>query len=271
MKFLMVNPAYYCVDYVINFWMDPVRNLVDADEALDQWMELHDSLSSRAEVTTIPGMDGLPDMVFAANAGFVLNSVATVSRFTHNERGGEEVIFDDWFAGAGFNPRRSRILFEGAGDALYDEHRKMVWGGHGFRSDPLYGATIEQRYDVSCVMLKLVDPRFYHLDTCFCPLASGHVMYYAAAFDPVSLAIIHSIVEPTKRIEVYEFEARMFCCNGIEVGKVYLSSGTSHSLKRRLRDVGYDAMDLPLGEYLKSGGGAKCLALRLDCQTGAKE
>jgi len=264
MKFLMVNPSYFDVTYSINRWMPDNIGRVDTVESVSQWMKVHDFISSHAEVTTIPGEQGLPDMVFSANAGFVLDGLATVSNFKCVEREREEGFFANWFSNNVDCAMHMRVPFEGAGDALWDEYSRLTWCGYGFRSDALARTILGTRYGINVVSLGLIDPRFYHLDTCLCPLSSGHVVYYPGAFDAPSLLEIRERVEPSMRIEVYEHEARNFACNGVEVGGYYVAHRLSDSLQRRLCDAGYKPIELELGEFMKSGGSAKCLTLRLD-------
>src|SRR5690606_24125496 len=108
------------------------------------------------------------------------------------------------------------------------------------------------------------DPRFYHLDTCFCPLAGGHLMYYPAAFDAVSQAAIAARVPPSLRIAVSADDALAFACNAVNSGERVLMNHASEQLQERLRQCGFVPQCLPLSQFIKAGGAAKCLTLRLD-------
>src|SRR5688572_24004451 len=186
---LMCPPQHYGIDYVINPWMQNQLGRTDRMLAQLQWDKLRQVLSADAEIALVEAQPGLPDMVFTANAGIVRGDVAVVSRFRSPERRGEEPFFHNWFEHNGFtiSPWPEEILFEGAGDALLDPERDLVWNGWGYRSDIAAANLLGKIFDCESIPVRLVDPRFYHLDTCLCPLAGGWLMYYPPAFDTASL------------------------------------------------------------------------------------
>jgi N-dimethylarginine dimethylaminohydrolase len=271
-RFLMCSPEYFEVAYVINPWMqgnvDHARHAV----ATAQWHALYDLLSARATVDVLEGASGLPDMPFAANAGLVLGERFIPSRFRHPERRGEEALFTAWFQAAGFSLLHSPAAywFEGAGDALLDRAQARLWMGHGHRSDLACADWLRDTLDIDVLPLHLVDARFYHLDTCFCPLRGGYVMYYPAAFDAASLALIERHVAPALRLVIDESDALDFACNAVDVGDAVLLNRASAGLASRLKAIGFDTLATTLGEFMKAGGAAKCLTLRLDEPTLGK-
>ncbi len=142
---------------------------------------------------------------------------------------------------------------------LFDRGAAILWAGHGFRSDPAAAPLLEKILNRRTLALKLIDPRFYHLDTCFCPLPQGWLMYYPGAFDAGSLAIIHDHVAPARRIAIDEADALRFACNAVEVGGRIFMNDASPSLLTRLRAAGFAPTPTPLGEFLKSGGARNAL------------
>lgn len=265
-RFLMCPPTFFDVTYVINTWMEGHVAGVDKNLAQAQWQALHDAISTHGEVALIDPASGLPDMPFTANAGVVLGNVFVPSRFSHAERRGEESHFERWFAEAGFrvlSPPEG-LAFEGAGDALLDRSESRLWMGHGHRTERACAEVLQDMLDVEVIPLKLADARFYHLDTCFCPLQGGYLMYYPGAFDEESQARIASHVPAERRLAVSEQDAAAFACNAVDVGGTVFINRSSTELEHGLRAFGYQTMALPLGEFMKSGGSAKCLTLRLD-------
>ena len=192
--FLMCPPTLYDVQYVINPWMHGNVNRSSRDRAEQQWEGLHDALCGFARVELVEQQAGSPDMVFTANAGLVRDGVAALSRFLHVERQGEEPHFRKWFDESGLTVRElpSDVPFEGEGDALFEADGSRLWAGHGMRSRESSHAYLRDYWGVEVIPLRLVDPRFYHLDTCFCPLFGGYVLCYPEAFDSVSQARIVS-------------------------------------------------------------------------------
>jgi lysine-ketoglutarate reductase/saccharopine dehydrogenase-like protein (TIGR00300 family) len=264
-RFLMCPPDQYDVDYVINPWMEGNIHKPSREGAIHQWRALHEQLRKLSEVESIPPQPGLPDMVFTANAGLVIGKKVALSRFLHRERRGEEEHFKRWFAKAGFEvfEMPTDLPFEGAGDALLDRQGACLWAGYGYRSELDSHPLLAQWLDIEVISLRLIDPRFYHLDTCFCPLEEGWLLYYPQAFDAYSNRLIEQRIPPAKRIAVSESDAARFACNAVNVGKQILANQASPELRNRLAGCGFTLLETPLGEFLKSGGGAKCLTLRL--------
>ena len=263
--FLMCSPALYEVNYVINPWMEGNVHASSKREAAAQWEQLRAAISGFARVELVEPQPGSPDMVFTANAGLVRHGAVALSRFLHPERQGEEPHFGKWFTDSGFAihemPRGAP--FEGEGDALFEWNGSRLWAGHGIRTLQCAHRWLMNLWDIEVVSLRLVDPRFYHLDTCFCPLFDGYVMYFAKAFDAESLAKIEKRYPREKRICVGDSDALRFACNAVNAGRVIVLSEVSLELSRRLDDLGFSVVQIPLTEFLKAGGAAKCLALRL--------
>lgn len=264
-RFLMCAPDHYDVDYVINPWMEGNVHKSSRDRAVDQWHQLHHVIKDHAIVDLVPPQKGWPDMVFTANAGLVLGDIAVVSRFYHKERQGEEPYFKDWFANNGFTVYElpKDLPFEGAGDALLDREGRWLWAGYGFRSELDSHPYLAKWLNIEVLSLRLVDERFYHLDTCFCPLSGGYLLYYPPAFDSYSNRLIEMRVVPEKRIALEEADAVNFACNAVNIGNIVIMNKASDRLKERLAEVGFQVIETPLTEFLKAGGAAKCLTLRV--------
>ena len=265
-RILMCAPDHYDVDYVINPWMEGNIHKSSRDKAVEQWSKLNFVLNDLAKVELVEGQAGVPDMVFTANAGLVLGDNAVLSRFYHPERQGEEPYFKKWFEGNGFNVFElpKDLPFEGAGDALLDREGRWLWAGYGFRSELDSHPYIAKWLDIEVLSLRLIDDRFYHLDTCFCPLSGGYLLYYPGAFDSYSNHIIEGRVPEEKRIAIAEADAINFACNSVNVGQTVVMNKASDRLKQRLGDADFKVIETPLTEFLKAGGAAKCLTLRIN-------
>jgi lysine-ketoglutarate reductase/saccharopine dehydrogenase-like protein (TIGR00300 family) len=264
-RFLMCAPDHYDVDYVINPWMEGNIHKSSRDRAVEQWQKLYHVLKEHAIVDLVPPQKGWPDMVFTANAGLVLGDNVVLSRFLHKERQGEEPYFQQWFEQNGYTVHvlPKDLPFEGAGDALLDREGRWLWSGYGFRSELDSHPYLAKWLDIEVLSLRLIDERFYHLDTCFCPLANGYLLYYPGAFDSYSNRLIELRVAPEKRIAIAEADAVNFACNAVNVDSIVIMNKASDALKTRLADVGFRVIETPLTEFLKAGGAAKCLTLRI--------
>jgi N-dimethylarginine dimethylaminohydrolase len=240
-----------------------IQDNSDKDKAIQQWILLESKIKELGgTVHLIDPKPGLPDMVFTANAGLFFGNTAIVSRFKHKERQGEEKFFDEWFRDRydsyQLHENEAEQPFEGAGDALYFRDTLIV--GHGFRSS-LESYAYFSEYIKDLLVVTLVDPYFYHLDTCFCPLNDGDYLIYTNAFDGYSLNNIRA--RGTLEIAIPEEEAKMFACNAVVIGNnVILPTGCPKTVST-LRERGYEPHELDMSEFLKSGGACKCLTLRL--------
>lgn len=264
-RFLICPPDHYDVDYVINPWMEGNIHKSSQERAVEQWNKLHHILKEHAIVDIVPPQKGWPDMVFTANAGLVLGKTVVLSRFLHKERQGEEPYFKQWFEDNGYTVHElpKDLPFEGAGDALLDREGRWLWAGYGFRTELDSHPYLAKWLDIEVLSLRLIDERFYHLDTCFCPLANGYLLYYPPAFDSYSNRLIEMRVPQHKRIAITEADAVNFACNAVNIESIVVMNKASESLKARLAEVGFQVIETPLTEFLKAGGAAKCLTLRV--------
>lgn len=259
---LMCPPTYFNVTYDINPWMTANVNHVNNQDAVDQWNVLYAMIRSAAQIRLVPPIPNLPDMVFTANAGFQFNNKNIIlSRFRHPERQGEEGYFADWFEANGYTVHRTKNYFEGQGDLLRDGHSRL-WMGTGFRTDLGAADEVETLVDQWVEPLELVDPRWYHLDTCFCPLPNGELLWYPGAFSRQSQDLIRSRFDTT--IDVCEEDALTFCCNSVCIMNNVFTPVCSDLVTTMLDKFGYDHKMFDLSEFIKAGGSAKCLVMDLD-------
>ena len=257
MKILVCNPAHYGIEYEINPWMR-VANQSNKDLALRQWVNLVLILQDMCDVVEMPGQPHLPDLVFTANAGVVANGIAVLANFKYPQRQPEKAHYKKWFEDNGFRCLEldNDTYFEGAGDCL--ANNDDLYFGHGFRSDrKVYEHPLWVQFRRKAYTLKLIDPYFYHLDTCFCPLKDNYALIYPAAFEDAK-------IEGLKLLPVPKEEAAHFACNAVCVDdKVVIPSGCPETAKM-LKDVGFKVRDTDMSEFIKAGGACKCLTLRLD-------
>ena len=264
---LMCPPEFYGIEYEINPWMNKERQ-VDHDAAVSQWNDLHRLLGEiGARVSLLAPVAGLPDLVFTANAAMIFGDVAVLSRFRHPQRQGEEEIDAEWLEAAGFNVQRlpADMYFEGAGDALFCGETLVA--GYRIRSDARSHQHVAKLAGCRVIPVELVDHYYYHIDTCFCPLAPGEAIYFPAAFDDYGRRALAEAVDTL--IEVEAAEAQSFACNAVVVGRQVVTNTGCPRLHAELKSRGYEALETPLSEFVKSGGSAKCLTLRLDGEEAA--
>ena len=273
--FLMADPAHFTVSYEINPWMqptawsaDPAANLLTARAG---WRNLKAALEAAGGVVhAMAGVEGLPDIVFPANAAVVLDRKAVVARFRHGERSGEEPYYM-----AALRALRDKGVLdeviqiegcyqEGAGDCIWDASRRLFWAASGPRSTPESVRILGQHFGQTMVHLPLATAQYYHLDTCFCPLSGGEILYYPPALTQAARAALHEHTTPDQRIEASAEDAEAFCVNAVCLGCKIIMAKPPAALAERLTERGYEVIGVDLAPFMLSGGGAFCMTLRLD-------
>src|SRR6266545_189442 len=237
-RILMCPPDHYGIEYEINPWMNRSLGAVRA-LAFRQWQQLHDTLVSLGvRVETMTPQPGLPDLVFTANAGLIFKNTFFSSRFRHEVRARETPYFDAWFAAHGFTIEHlpEDTYFEGAGDALFCG--PQLFAGYRIRSDVRGHQFLARAIGKQALPVELINPRFYHLDTCFCPLAPGEAIYYPAAFDAYGRKVLETNIP--RLLAVTEPEAVRFGCNAVVVGKTVITNTGCERLDADLRAWGYE-------------------------------
>jgi N-dimethylarginine dimethylaminohydrolase len=236
-------------------------------DARRQWARLMETMGCAGDVTFVEldADESVPDLMFTANAALVCGNLAVVSSFRHPERRREQRLYRAALARAGLaTTYLEQTFFEGAGDALFDRVRPLLYAGYGWRSER--NATLQLGDIVGCRVLPLllVDERFYHVDTALCPLTSGHVMAYLDAFSPHAQSLLRRAIEPGFLIEIGLEDALALACNAVEVDDAIVLHRASRGLRERLYDAGYRVFSTELDELIAAGGSAKALTLRLD-------
>ncbi|MBC7375479.1 MAG: amidinotransferase [Frankiales bacterium] len=258
-RFLMCRPEHFDVTYAINPWMDPSRP-VDRQLALRQWDALkaaYERLGHRVEV--LPGVHGLPDMVFAANGALVVGGRALGARFTHPQRTAEAPAHAAWLRAAGIEVVAPEHVNEGEGDFVVVGD--LVLAGTGFRTDPGAHGEAARVLGVEVVSLALVDPRYYHLDTCLAALGNDNIAYYPGAFSAEALEVLERRFPDA--VLASEHDASVLGLNLVCDGRHVVICPEAVELTDRLAEAGYVPVPVDLSELLKAGGGVKCCTLEL--------
>jgi len=258
--FLLCPPDYFKIEYSINPWMS--GEAVDNKVAITQWIGLVMEIQKAGGIVkTIKPTSNLPDMVFTANCGIVHDGVVVLSSMKHKERQGEKKHFTAWFEDNNYNivDLIPGVLFEGCGDALV--HGNYLIGGFGFRSD-LVGLEITAKaLGLHLIHLELIDPRFYHLDTCFCKVSNTHAIYYPGAFKSGEIDKLKDVIN---LIPVSEQDARGFICNSMLVNDTLLIPALNTDIEKELKNnLGIKTKYVGVQEFLKSGGSIQCLCLKV--------
>lgn len=257
-RVLMCRPEFFEISYSINAWMD-INNPVDKAKAQEQWQTLVDVYKSlEIEVDTIDPIKGLPDMVFATDNGLAIGNKVVLGRFLYTERQGETNYYKHWLESHGYETLLPSTVFEGGDDRVIGD---TVFIGYGFRTARGSHGEIAKFLGKNVVSLHLIDKRFYHLDTAFCPIDNDTAMYFPAAFDEPSQQLIKQHFPIL--IEASEQDALAFGLNAISDGHNVVISSHATDLIQNLKTRNYNPIPVDISEFQKSGGGIKCLTMEL--------
>ncbi|MFZ5608089.1 MAG: dimethylarginine dimethylaminohydrolase family protein [Pseudomonadota bacterium] len=276
-RLFMCPPDHFEVTYQINPWMTPdhwARNRdALAAQARAEWRQLKETYERLGhEVVTMAPAKGLPDMVFTANSGIVLNGRVLLAHFRHPERRGEEPHFARFFASLVKKGLLEEIIapdpgivFEGAGDAVWDPYRRFYWVGHSQRSDRAAVDMVARVFACPAVALHMVRDKYYHLDVALAPLSRGHLIYIPGAFNDHGLEVLKTRAGGAEwLVEAGEEDAAGFAVNAVNLGDDIVTAHCSDALRARLEALGYRVHVCPLKTFRMAGGGAFCLTLKLD-------
>jgi N-dimethylarginine dimethylaminohydrolase len=256
----MCPPEYFTVEYAINPWMDPELP-VNLSLARRQWSELTSVYASLGHtVRTIDPEPGLPDMVFAANGATVIGGKVLGAKFAYPERAAEGRAYLNWFRANGYTTVIDAThVNEGEGDIMF-AHQAII-AGYGFRTDQAAQYQVAELFGLPVISVRLVDPRFYHVDTALLVLDQDTAAYYPAAFDGPSRAALAAHF--SELIEASDDDALELGLNGLSDGRNVVLPVQAAGLALQIKSAGYTVVPVDLSEFRKAGGGPKCCTLEL--------
>jgi N-dimethylarginine dimethylaminohydrolase len=257
--YVMTAPRFFAVDYAINPWMDTATP-VDSATAVAQWENLRETYHRLGHVVDlVDPVAGLPDMVYAANGGLIVNGTAVVARFKYPQRQAESDAYAEWMQAHGYVPVHTRHVNEGQGDLL--PVGGIVLAGMGFRTDPRAHTEIAEIIGLPVVSLQLIDPRFYHLDTALTVLDDTTIAYYPPAFAECSRTRLEKLFPDA--IVVASADAYAFGLNAVSDGRHVVCPAAAVGFAEQLDQAGFEAIGVEMSELLKGGGSVKCCTLEV--------
>ncbi|MBF9128119.1 amidinotransferase [Plantactinospora sp. S1510] len=259
----MCPPEYFTVEYAINPWMDTATP-VDPELAVKQWHQLRETLLDLGhtvhELTPEPG---LPDMVYAANGAFVVDGTSYGARFRHRQRAAEATAHRAFYDAYGWRFVAPAETNEGEGDFAYlpDAYGGLILAGYGFRTSSTAHAEAQEVLGRPVVSLRLVDPRFYHLDTALAPLDDQNIAYFPGAFSVASQRVLAQLFPDA--ILADEVDAFAFGLNLVSDGRHVILNSEATGMAAKVAAAGYTPVQVELAELKKGGGSVKCCVAEL--------
>ncbi len=259
--YLMCPPEYFSVTYSINAWMDTAVP-VDTELAVKQWERLRETLVGLGhQVDVLAPLAGLPDQVFAANGGFCVDGTVYGARFRYPQRIAEAAAHQAYFERAGWHYVPASETNEGEGDFAYLPGPGLILAGYGYRTVAAAHAQAQEVLGRPSISLRLVDPRFYHLDTALAVLSEDQIAYYPGAFSPASVRVLEQLFPDAVRAD--EADALAFGLNLVSDGRNVVLPAEATGMAGRLAAAGYQPVPVELSELNKGGGSVKCCVAEL--------
>lgn len=262
-SYLMCPPEHFQVAYAINPWMD-LDVPVDAELAGKQWLRLREALVDLGHtVHELPPVPGLPDLVYAANGGFALSGIALGARFRYPQRAAEADEHRRWYEQHGWRFVVPNAVTEGEGDLLWTG--ELILAGYGFRTHPAAHQQVRETFGRPVISLRLVDPRFYHLDTALAILSDDQnrprIAYFPGAFSRASQLLLRRLFPDALIAD--ETDATAFGLNLVSDGRQVVLNAEATGMAGRLAAAGYTPVPVELSELKKGGGSVKCCVQEL--------
>jgi N-dimethylarginine dimethylaminohydrolase len=259
----MTPPTHFTVEYAINPWMDPTVS-VDTALATRQWQTLVGTYRDLGHtVEMVEPVAGLPDMVYAANGGLVLDDgidkVAIIARFAYPQREAESAAYANWMYEHGYCPLYTEHANEGQGDLLLVG--SQILAGYGFRTDRRAHDEVAKLAGLPVLNLQLVNSRFYHLDTALTVLDEDTIAFYPPAFGSQSIALLRKTFPGA--IEVSDKDAYALGLNSVSDGRNVIHPAAATGFAAQLAHAGFTPIGVDLSELLKGGGSVKCCTLEV--------
>ncbi|MGK5443831.1 dimethylargininase [Micromonospora sp. URMC 105] len=261
--YLMCSPEHFAVEYAINPWMD-VTTDVDAELAVKQWDRLRETLVGLGhDVHLLDPEAGLPDMVFAANGAFVVDGTVYGAQFKHEQRAAEAAAHRAFYESQGWRFIAPSETNEGEGDFAYlpEAHGGLILAGHGFRTELPAHAEAQEALGRPVVSLRLVDPRFYHLDVALASIDDENIVYFPGAFSAASQKVLAQLFPDA--VVADDEDAMTFGLNLVSDGLNVVLNSEASRLAGKLKAAGYHPVPVELAELKKGGGSVKCCIAEL--------
>ncbi|MEV4197365.1 dimethylargininase [Micromonospora globbae] len=261
--YLMCSPEHFAVEYAINPWMD-LTTPVDRELAVKQWDRLRETLVGLGhEVHLLAPEPGLPDMVYAANGAFVVDGTVYGARFKHEQRAAEAAAHRAFYEAQGWRFIAPNETNEGEGDFAYvpEAHGGLILAGHGFRTELPAHAEAQEALGRPVVSLRLVDPRFYHLDVALAAVDDANIVYFPGAFSTASQRVLAQLFPDA--VVADDADAIAFGLNLVSDGRNVVLNSEAVGLAEKLEAAGYHPVPVELTELKKGGGSVKCCIAEL--------
>ncbi|MCI0834507.1 MAG: hypothetical protein J4N66_07000 [Chloroflexi bacterium] len=267
-RFLVCRPDYFDSTFLFNPWMS-YRDSVDTGRARRQWDGMVAALEDAgAEIEVLDSSRHSPAQVFTADGAIVLGRKHALVLRNDGPRGSlEPRNFADWLRADGFTVESippNRTLDGGNSLRLHDGSFAcgLKPGGDG-SGERYFGKLLELTTGTSLHLIPLIDRKYLHLDMAVGRVGDAGYLVFESALEGGLASLTGSPILEKEIIRVDRKDAEQFACNGITVGKTFLTGKISLVLIDAIERLGYRVRTLELDEFHKAGGGLKCLTLPL--------
>lgn len=260
-ELFLCPPVHLELKYKINPWMDTSQSF-SREKAMEQWealVEVYRKLAPE-KVHVVPPREGLTELCFLGDSVFTIGKKALFGNFRYTERAAERDYVRELFSGLGFEGQvvPDGIRYEGSGETML--WRDIILLGFGQRSNEEVMTSLGSLFKRRVISFELELPEFYHLDTALFPLDEGTLVYYPRSFGPIDTATLKGL--DCELLPVTEEEALAFACNSIVFEGHVLVNREAKGFIRTLEKRGWTVVPVEVSEFLKFGGGHKCLTLQ---------
>ncbi|MDQ0217625.1 hypothetical protein ELQ35_06195 [Peribacillus cavernae] len=258
-RVVLCQPQYMTIREVINDTQKHFKKEgIDIKTAMKQHGEFVNVLRQHGvEVFLLPSFSQYPEQVFTRDIGFTLGQTVFVAEMASGIRQGEEEILKKWL-------KENRLPFHNlvkdqieGGDVIID--RNTIFVGISNRTHINSIKRLQTLLPDFEVIPVPFEAKYLHLDCVFNILSPEDALIFPEVISEKEREFLSGRYN---LIEVTEEEQFTLGTNVLSIGnKKIISLPVNKNVNEKLRDRGYDVIEVDITEIIKSGGSFRCCTM----------
>jgi N-dimethylarginine dimethylaminohydrolase len=258
-KVILCEPQYMEIKEVINDVQKKyIKDNIDRSLAISQHQKFEQTLrNAGVEVIKLKPSKDHPEQVFTRDIGFSLGNRLFISEMANPIRQGEERVLVQWLNQHNISYKKLSMDSIEGGDVIVDGNRVFIGISH--RTGKKAIQALQKELPEFKIIPISFNPEYLHLDCVFNILSSKEALIYPNAFDQKDVDLLSRMYH---LIEVNESEQFAMGTNVLSIGNNrVLSLPSNHDVNKKMRQYGYQVLEVDFSEIIKSGGSFRCCSM----------